>query len=64
VPSEVRTKEEFQNLLPKATEVRVLRREDSAKIKLRTRERLYTFQTTAEEADALLKGLKTPIVEL
>lgn len=64
VPKEIRTKEEFQKLLPEATEVRVLRGEQSAKLKLRTPKSLYTFKTAPEDVDVLLKGLKTPIVEL
>jgi hypothetical protein len=63
MPREVKTKEEFQKLLPSATEVRVVRSDDSAKIKLRTEGRLYTFRTTGAEADALVKGLKIPVVE-
>ena len=64
VPKEIRTKEEFQKLLPEATEIRVLRGEESAKLKLRTPKALYTFKTDAGDVDALLKGLKTPVVEL
>jgi hypothetical protein len=63
MPREVKTKEEFQKLLPSATEVRVVRSDDSAKIKLRTEGWLYTFRTTGAEADALVKGLKIPVVE-
>jgi len=64
VPREIKSKEEFQKLLPSATEVRVLRGEDTAKLKLRTPDRLYTFQTAATEVDALVKNLKIPVVEL
>lgn len=64
MPREIKTKEELQKLLLKATEVRVLRADDSAKVKLRTSERLYTLKVSAEDVDALLKGLKIPVVEL
>jgi hypothetical protein len=64
MPREIRTKEEFQKLLSEATEVRILRSDDKAKLKLRTPKRLYTLQTSAAEADALVKGLKIPVVEL
>ena len=64
MPIELKSKEEFQKLLGSATEVRVARRGDEAKVKLRTKEALYTFKTTSEDADALVKGIKTPVVEL
>lgn len=64
MPREVKTKEEFDKLLEHATEIRVIRDEDSAKIKLRTRDALYTFKTTTEDADAVVKATKTPVVEL
>jgi len=63
VPKELRSKEEFQKLLELATEVRVARNGDQAKVKLRTKMGLFTFKTTAEDADALVKGIKTPVVE-
>jgi len=63
MPRELKSKDEFQKLLETATEVRVSRKGDDAKIKLRTRDALYTFKTTSAEADSLTKGLKTPLVE-
>ena len=63
MPKELRSKDEFQKLLDSATEVRIARDGDKAKIKLRTKDALYTFKTTSAEADALTKGLKTPLVE-
>jgi hypothetical protein len=63
VPKELRSKEEFEKLLESATEIRIARAGDKAKVKLRTRELLYTFSTTSEEADALIKGTKAPVVE-
>ena len=63
MPKELRSKDEFQKLLDSATEVRISRDGDKAKIKLRTKDALYTFKTTSAEADALTKGLKTPLVE-
>ena len=64
MPREVKTREEFDKLLERATEIRVLKGDDSAKVKLRTKEALYTFKMTAEDADALAKATKTPVVEL
>jgi len=64
VPREIANKEDFTRLLTQATEVRIVRAGDSAKVKLRTQGALYTFKTTAEEADSLTKGVKVPIQEL
>ena len=63
MPRELKTKEEFEKLLGRATEVRVSKSGDSAKVKLRTGEALYTFKTTAEEADSMVKGAKVPVQE-
>jgi Ribosomal L38e protein family len=63
MPKSIQSKEEFQNLLESATEVRVVKRGDGAKIKLRTKAALYTFKTTSEEADGLVKGTKVPVAE-
>jgi hypothetical protein len=63
MPKELKSKDEFQKLLGSATEVRVHRDGEQAKLKLRTREALYTFKTSSEEADTLVKGIKTPVVE-
>ena len=32
-------------------------------MKLRTKDALYTFKTTSEDADALVKGVKKPVLE-
>ena len=63
MPREIRSKEEFQKLLPSATEVRVVKDGESAKVKLRTRDQLYTFVTKEAEVESLTKGTKVPIVE-
>lgn len=63
MPKEIKGKEAFEKLLEEATEVRVARRGDEAKVKLRTKDALYTFKTTLEDADALIKGIKAPVVE-
>jgi hypothetical protein len=64
MPREIRSKEEFQKLLPSATEIRVVKDGESAKVKLRTRDRLYTFVTKEAEVESLTKGTKVPIVEI
>lgn len=63
MPKEITSKAEFEKLLDRASEVRVFRNGDSAKIKLRTRDTLYTFKTTGAEADTLTKPLKIPVTE-
>ena len=63
MPKELKSKEEFEKLLKNAAEVRVTRNGKDAKIKLRTKEALYTFKTTSADVDSLIKGLKTPVVE-
>jgi hypothetical protein len=64
VPREIRSREEFDKLLERATEIRVVREGDSAKVKLRTKEALYTFKMSTEDADVVTKATKTPVVEL
>ena len=63
MPRELKSKDEFQKLLEAATEVRVSRRGDDAKIKLRMKDALYTFKTTSKEADSIIKGTKVPEAE-
>jgi hypothetical protein len=64
VPREIASKEDFTRLLAQATEIRIVRSGDNAKVKLRTRGTLYTFKTTSDDADSLTKGVKVPIQEL
>lgn len=63
MPRELKSKEEFQKLLEDAIEVRVVKRGDEAKVKARTKDALYTFKTTSEDADSLVKGVKAPVDE-
>jgi len=63
MPKELKSRDEFQKLLDSATEVRIKRDGDNAKIKLRTKDTLYTYKTTSAETDSLTKGLKAPLVE-
>lgn len=64
MPREILSKEEFQRLLPSATEIRVVRSGETAKVKLRTANRLYTYKTSSDEVEALTKDTKTPVVEI
>ena len=63
MPTELKSKEDFTKILERASEVRVVRDGDDAKVKLRTKDALFTFKTTTEEADALTKGLKIDVLE-
>ena len=63
MPKELKSKEDFDKLLGEATEIRVSKSGDNAKVKLRTPDALYTLKTTAEEADAMVKGAKIPVQE-
>jgi hypothetical protein len=63
MPIQINSSEDFQKLLATATEVRVVKRAGSAKVKLRTKGALYTFVTTEDEVETLTKGTKIPIVE-
>jgi Ribosomal L38e protein family len=58
MPRRVTTSEQFEELLPKATECRVLHGTDSVKLKLRTPTYLYTYVTNEDVAEDLLKRLK------
>ncbi|MCX8191696.1 MAG: hypothetical protein N3F06_02675 [Nitrososphaerales archaeon] len=63
MPRQIFSSEEFIKLLEKATECRVVRRENKVKLKLRTPKLLYTYVTTPEEAENLLKNVKIEIKE-
>ena len=63
MPREIKQREEFAKLLEAATLVRVVKKGKEAKVKARTRDLLYTYKTTTEEATALTKGLKVTVEE-
>jgi len=63
MPKEIKDKAQFEKLLESATEIRVSRKGDDAKLKVRSRDALYTFKTTGAEADAIVKGTKATVVE-
>ena len=58
MPKELKSSEQFEKLLPRAVELRVVRDKDFVKLKLRTPEFLYTFKTNEEEADDIIKNAK------
>ena len=58
MPKELKSSEQFQKLMPRAVELRVVRDKEFVKLKLRTPEFLYTFKTSEEEADDIIKSAK------
>ena len=58
MPREIRSSEQFQTLMSKAVELRVVRKGDAVKLKLRTPDYLYTYRTTEDEADDLIRNAK------
>jgi hypothetical protein len=58
LPKELKSSEQFQKILPQAVELRVVRKKEFVKLKLRTPEFLYTFKTNEEEADDIIKNAK------
>jgi hypothetical protein len=58
LPKELKSSEQFQKLMPRAVELRVVREKDSVKLKLRTPEYLYTFKTNEDQANDIIKGAK------
>ena len=63
MPREIKNRDEFEKLIPTATEIRLVKDGENAKLKIRTPKQLYTFKTTEEEAEEMIKGTKTPVVE-
>ncbi len=59
MPKEIRNSAQFEGLMSKAVELRVVRQENEVvKLKLRTPDYLYTFKTTEDDADDLIKNAK------
>jgi len=58
MPKQIQTTEEFEKLLTKALQLRVVRLDEFVKLKLRTPDFLYTYKTTSDEANDLIKSAK------
>lgn len=58
MPRSIHNAEQFQKLVSKAHECRVVRSQSGVKLKLRTPDNLYTYSTNEDEAEDLLKSLK------
>lgn len=63
MPKLVRSVEEFRKLFADADEIRVVRRDNVVKLKLRSQRTIYTYISNNEEADSLLKEIKVSSVE-
>jgi hypothetical protein len=64
MPTEITDEKQFVELAKKAHSCRIKKTETSVKLKLRTAGMLYTFKTTPENAEKLLKGLEIQKIEL
>jgi hypothetical protein len=58
MPKELKSSEQFQKMLPRAVELRVVREKEYVKLKLRTPDFLYTFKTNEDEAEDIIKNAK------
>lgn len=63
MPKLVRSVEEFRKLFADTDEIRVVRRDNVVKLKLRSQRTIYTYISNNEEADSLLKEIKVSSVE-
>ncbi len=64
MPQEIFDPEQFLEIAARASEVRVRRQEDTVKLKLRTKSKLYTYKTSPEEANVILQRLSIPVVDV
>ena len=65
MPKQIFDEKEFLEIAQtRASECRIKRTKDAVKLKLRTPKHLYTFKTTPEKAEALLKEIEIEQVEL
>jgi hypothetical protein len=66
LPEELKSNEEFMTTLGLASicYVKRLKNSDVVKLKLRTKKRLYTYKTTPNEANQIIKNLNIPVEEI
>jgi len=58
MPKELKSSEQFEKMMPKAVELRVVREKDYVKLKLRTPDVLYTLKTNEDQAEDIIKNAK------
>ena len=63
MPKLILSLDEFKELSKGATELRIVRKKDQVKLKLRGKGKLYTYISTEDESRSLIKELKVPHVE-
>jgi hypothetical protein len=65
MPKEIKDEKEFLEIAKtRASECRIKKAGDSVKLKLRTPKTLYTYKTTSENAEILLKQIEIERIEL
>ena len=64
MPVEITNEKEFLDIAKIATLCRIKKSKDTVKLKLRTPKHLFTFKTTPDRAEVLLKDIEIPQVEL
>ena len=64
MPKELTSIDSFKEIMKDAYECRIVKRGDKVKLKLRTKKLLYTYVTTEEESNELLKDTSLQVVEI
>jgi len=64
MPKELTDIDSFKEMMKSASECRVVKRGNKVKIKIRTKRLLYTYVTTEEESNELLKDTSIQVVEI
>lgn len=64
MPREIFDEEQFIDLSERSFHCRVKRLRDEVKLKLRTKKVLYTYKTTPQRAEALLRQISCEVIEL
>lgn len=64
MPRELFDPDEFMEIMERAIECRVKRKGDVVKLKLRTKNMLYTLKVSPEEAEVILSRVRVPVVEV
>lgn len=63
MPKQINSADEFKKLVPSASFLKVVRKDDKVKLKLRTKKTLYTYITNKDEAETLIKESKLEVEE-
>lgn len=64
MPKELKTEKEFRSVINRSIECRVLKQKNHVKIKLRTKNILYTYKTSEDKLNNLTKDVKIPIITI